>query len=219
MTGSAMPLTLLSVNTAKPEPINTRRGVSGIFKRPQPGAVEVTKLGLEDDAILDKANHGGIDQAVCIYPEPGYDWWSTELGHPCEPGLFGENLTISSIQSAETCVGDRYRIGDVLLEVTSPRIPCNTFARRMKDGKWVKRYYAAGRPGIYCRVLQTGVVSAGMPVTFEPFTGERVTMGELFAGYPYADIVEETRKRYLSTPLHHKLVTHLSDAGEAWPRL
>ena len=135
-----------------------------------------------------------------------------------QPGLFGENLTISGIESASVRVGDRYLIGEVLLEVTSPRIPCNTFARRMKNGKRVKRYYAAGRPGIYCRVLETGIVSSGMPVTVEKYSGDRVTMGELFAGYPYAEITEEMRKRYLSTPLHHKLVTHLGDAGEAWPR-
>lgn len=213
-----MQTTLFSVNTAKPEPINTRRGVSGIFKRPQSGPVEVGKLGLKDDSIVDKTNHGGIDQAVYIYTQPDYDWWSTELGYPCEPGLFGENLTISGFESAETCVGDRYHIGDVLLEVTGPRIPCNTFARRMKDGKWVKRYYDAGRPGIYCRVLQTGPVVSGMPVTIEPYSGEPVTMGELFAGYPYSDISADSRKRYLSTPLHHKLVTHLSDGKESWPR-
>jgi MOSC domain-containing protein YiiM len=207
-----MQVTLLSVNTAIPEPINTRRGVSGIFKRPQTGAVEVTKLGLKDDAILDKTHHGGVDQAVYIYTQPDYDWWSTELGQPCEPGLFGENLTISGIESASVSVGDRYRIGDVLLEVTSPRIPCNTFARRMKDGKWVKRYYAAVRPGIYCRVLQTGSVAAGQSVKIKPFDGEPVTMAELFSGYPYMQISAETRARYLSAPIHHKLVTHLGDA-------
>lgn len=214
-----MSFTLLSVNTAVPEPINTRRGVSGIFKRPQSGPVEITKTGLRNDAILDKANHGGVDQAVYIYTQPDYDWWSAELGAPCEPGLFGENLTMSGIESARVSVGDRYRIGDVLLEVTSPRIPCNTFARRMKDGKWVKRYYAAGRPGIYCRVLQTGPVAAGQTIAVEPYdAGERVTLDELFSGYPYADITAETRARYLSAPIHHKLVTHLSDDMEAWPR-
>lgn len=206
-----MQITLLSVNTAKPEPINTRRGVSGIFKRPQSGPVEITKTGLKDDAILDKAHHGGVDQAVYIYTQPDYDWWSAELGQTCEPGLFGENLTISGIESAGVCVGDRYRIGDVLLEVTSPRIPCNTFARRMKDGKWVKRYYAARRPGIYCRVLQTGTVSAGQSVTVEAYTGQRVTLDEMFSTYPYTDISRETRARYLSVPIHHKLVTHLGD--------
>ncbi|MGB8816776.1 MAG: MOSC domain-containing protein [Rhizobiaceae bacterium] len=214
-----MQIKLLSVNTAKPEPINTRRGTSGIFKRPQSGPVAVTLTGLAEDAIIDKANHGGVDQAVYIYTQPDYDWWSAELGRHCEPGLFGENLTVSGLESASVCIGDRYRIGDVLLEVTSPRIPCNTFARRMKDGKWVKRYYAAGRPGIYCRVLQAGSASAGQVVTVEPYAGERVTLGELFSAYPYADISAETRTRYLSAPLHHKLFTHLSDAIEAWPRL
>jgi MOSC domain-containing protein YiiM len=213
-----MQITLLSVNTAKPEPINTRRGVSGIFKRPQSGPVEITKTGLKDDAILDKANHGGVDQAVYIYTLPDYDWWTVELGQACEPGLFGENLTVSGIESAAACVGDRYRIGGVLLEVTSPRIPCNTFARRMKDGKWVKRYYAAGRPGIYCRVLQSGTVTAGQTISVEPYTGQAVTMGEMFAGYPFPEISAETRARYLSAPLHQKLVTHLSDDREAWPR-
>lgn len=214
-----MEFTLLSVNTAAPEPINTRRGLSGIFKRPQPGTVKVGKLGLENDAILDKANHGGVDQAVYLYTQPDYDWWSKELGYACEPGLFGENLTVSGFESAEVRVGDRYRIGDVLLEVTSARIPCNTFARRMKDGKWVKRFYAGERPGIYCRVLKTGSVSAGQSVDVEPYAGQAVTLGELFTGYPFAGISPETRARYLSAPLHHKLVTHLSDAKEAWPRL
>ncbi len=209
-----MQITLLSVNIAKPEPINTRRGMSGIFKRPQPGPVEVSKGGLANDAILDRQNHGGVDQAVYIYTQPDYDWWSAELSKPCQPGLFGENLTISGLESASVKVGDRYRIGSVLLEVTSPRIPCNTFARRMGDAQWVKRYYAGSRPGIYCRVLETGFVEAADSIDVKHYSGQSVTLGELFGAYPYLDILGETRSRYLSTPLHWKLAAYLRGESE-----
>jgi MOSC domain-containing protein YiiM len=130
-----MQINLLSVNIANPEPINTRRGMSGIFKRPQPGRVGINKTGLANDAILDLQNHGGIDQAVYLYTQPDYDWWSADLSKPCEPGLFGENLTVSGLESASVKVGDRYRIGSVLLEVTSPfpaiRLPAE---RAMRTG-------------------------------------------------------------------------------------
>ena len=83
----------------------------------------------------------------------------------CEPGTFGENLTIAGVETAQALIGDRLAIGDVLLEVTSPRIPCVTLAARMGDPGFVKRFRAAERPGFYCRVLQEGFVRAGDAVT------------------------------------------------------
>ena len=169
----------------------------------------MTLTGLANDAILDKANHGGVDQAVYIYTLPDYDWWSAELGRPCDPGLFGENLTVSGLESASVCVGDRYRIGDVLLEVTSPRIPCSTFAARMGDSQFVKRFMAGKRPGIYCRVLETGSVKAGVVIAAEPFNGEQITLLELFEGFPHKSVTSADRDRYLSVPAHWKLAAFL----------
>ncbi len=205
-----MQITILSLSIAKSEPIATRSGRTGIFKRLQQGPVFVGETGLEGDVIVDLINHGGRDQAVYLYSREDYEWWQGEMGCEIEPGSFGENLTISGLESAPVCVGDRYRIGDVLLEVTSPRIPCNTLAVRMGDPRFVKRFMAARRPGIYCRVLQTGPVAAGDIGTVEHFSGEKVTLLELFAKYPYSMLSPEDRARYLSVPTHWKLGAFLS---------
>lgn len=204
-----MRLEILSVNIAKIETINTKSGQTGIFKRSQTGTVHVGPVGLESDAIVDLANHGGTDQAVYIYCRDDYIWWERQLGRPLEPGEFGENLTIAGLESAAVMVGDRFRIGPVLLEATSPRIPCNTFAVRMGDPHFVKRFMAAKRPGIYCRVLQTGAIAAGAEAEIIPFAGQKVSILELFEKYPFATVTQQDRQRYLSAPIHGKLAAYL----------
>lgn len=159
---------LLSVNIGAPQPIEGKSGLSGIFKRPQTKPVMIRQLGLENDAIVDTENHGGLDQAVYIYGQPDYDWWAEQLGHDLPPGTFGENLTFSELESQAVRVGDRFQIGNVLLEVTYPRIPCVTLARRMDDPMFVRKFHKAKRPGIYARVLCEGQVEAEMPVRYLP---------------------------------------------------
>ena len=88
------------------------------------------------------------------------------------PGTFGDNLTISGITSADLAIGDRLIAGDVVLEVTAPRIPCGTLAARMDDPGFVKAYRDAARPGAYCRVIKEGEVRAGMDVIHQPYAGE-----------------------------------------------
>ena len=163
-----------SVNIGRPERIAGYKRKTGIVKRPAQEAVEIGPLGLAGDAVLDTKNHGGPDQAVYIYGQPDYDFWAGELGRDLPPGLFGENLTIDGLESRKMLIGDRLRIGDVVLEVTSPRIPCNTFAARMGDPMWVKRFFAVNRPGVYMRVIETGTVTAGMEVEHTPFAGEAI---------------------------------------------
>jgi MOSC domain-containing protein YiiM len=204
-----MQIRILSVNTAKPEPIATKTGQTGIFKRPQQGPVFVGEHGLASDAIVDVNNHGGKDQAVYLYSREDYAWWEHDLGREIEPGTFGENLTISGLESATACIGDRYRIGDLLLEVTSPRIPCSTFAVRMGDPHFVKRFMEAKRPGVYCRVLRTGNIAQGERGTVELFASEKVTLLELVEKYPYATVSTEDRRRYLSVPTHWKISAFL----------
>jgi MOSC domain-containing protein YiiM len=84
-----------------------------------------------------------------------------KLGAVPEPGTFGENLTLSSFGPEAVRIGDRYRVGEALLEVTAPRIPCATFATRMGEPNWVQRFAAARRPGLYVRVLEPGEVAVG----------------------------------------------------------
>jgi MOSC domain-containing protein YiiM len=204
-----MQITILAVNTANSEPIATKSGQTGIFKRPRQGPVFVGETGVAGDTIVDLKNHGGRDQAVYLYSREDYQWWERELGRAIEPGIFGENLTVSGIESAAVCAGDRYRIGGLLLEATSPRIPCNTFAARMGDRHFVKRFMAAKRPGVYCRVLQTGSVAARDSGTVELFTGEKITLLELVEKYPYATLSPDDRMRCLSAPTHWKLSAFL----------
>ena len=164
-----MILQLVSVNVGQPEELAGGKPMrTGIFKRPQAEPVRVGRLGLAGDAICDTENHGGQQQAVYLYGVPDYAWWEAELGRPLEPGTFGENLTIDGFSSAEVRIGDRYRIGPVLLEATCPRIPCRTFAARMGDPRFPKRFMAARRPGVYCRVLVEGELAAGDAVECLP---------------------------------------------------
>ena len=119
---------------------------TGIFKFPTAELVRVTKLGLEADVIVSKKHHGGPDQAIYIYGGTDYVWWSGELHKEIPPGTFGDNLTISDLESAQFNIGDTIHIRDVILQVTAPRIPCATFAARMADRQWVKKFRYAERP-------------------------------------------------------------------------
>ena len=194
---------LLSVNVGGEEPIEGARksGKTGIFKRPVEGPVEILTDGLAGDTISDKVNHGGPDQAVYLFGAPDYAWWSDELGRDLAPGTFGENLTVSGLEGARVCVGDRLEVGPVVLEVTAPRIPCLTLAARMADPAFLKRFRWAERPGVYCRVIRAGEVRAGDPVTYAPYPGERVPVLEVFRAFFDPDPGEEVLRRQLSVPV------------------
>src|SRR4051812_18840130 len=105
---------LVSVNVGKPEKIGAKSFLTGIYKRPHPEPVPVGVEGLEGDAIIDRRNHGGRDQAVYAYFADDYAWWSQQLGRDVLPGTFGENLTIEGVTGQSVAVGDRFAIGDVL---------------------------------------------------------------------------------------------------------
>lgn len=194
---------LMSVNLGQ-ERILQRNGrveATGIFKIPTHHAVRVTRLGLEGDVIMSKKHHGGPDQAVYVYGEGDYEWWSNELGMSIAPGTFGENLTIRELESAAFNIGDYLQIGGVTLQVTAARIPCRTFATRMNDPQWVKRFRQAERPGLYCRVIRDGFIQAGDPVSIERYEGETLSVAEMFREYYEKDKNEETLRRQLNAPI------------------
>jgi MOSC domain-containing protein YiiM len=161
---------LISVNIGKLQPLEFKNQMTktGIFKIPVSSPVHVGQLGLEADVIYSTKHHGGPDQAVYVYGTADYAWWSEQLQSEIEPGTFGENLTISDLESSTFNIGDRLRIGTVLLEVSASRIPCDKFAARMNDAGFVKKFRQARRPGLYCRVIEEGVLQAGNTVTLEP---------------------------------------------------
>jgi MOSC domain-containing protein YiiM len=197
---------LISVNLGQERAIQHGKpsGKTGIFKLPVTQPVQVTALGLSGDTIVDTENHGGVDQAVYLYSTPDYDWWSAELGRALDPGTFGENLTISEFESAKLSIGDRFHIAQVVLEVTSPRIPCVTLAARMQDPTFVKRFRHAERPGVYCRVIQQGSIQAGDAVIFEPYTQPTLLAIEMFRDFYQPQRDEATLRRFLAAPIHFK---------------
>jgi MOSC domain-containing protein YiiM len=194
---------LLSINIGAARAIDETRphDITGIYKEPVAGPVQITRDGLPGDAIISTRHHGGPDQALYVYGGADYAWWAAELGRELAPGTFGENLTISDLESAPLAIGDRLHIGGVLLEVTAPRIPCATFAQRMGDPGFVARFRAAERPGCYCRVIREGILQAGEPVTLEPYAEEPVTIGEVFRDYYESDPSLADIYRFLAAPL------------------
>ena len=199
-----MKIVSINVGLAQEMQIGERRLTTGIYKTPRDSAV-LTELGLEGDCVADSKNHGGADQAVYVYTTQDYDWWIDTLGRELEPGTFGENLTISGFESANLHVGDRIFIGDpendpIILEVTAPRIPCHVLAQRMENTAFVKHFAVAERPGAYCRVLETGVLKVGQPVSLQPWMNGSVTLMEL-TRWHYSKPSERDMKRALSSPI------------------
>ncbi len=202
-------LQILSVNIGRPEHVEGHAALTGICKHPVSGAITIGPLGVEGDAVMDTKNHGGLDQAVYLYGQPDYDFIAAETGREMSPGLFGENLTLAGLESQSIDIGDRFEVGELLFEVTSPRIPCATFAARMRDPKWVKIFFAINRPGVYVRVLRGGVIEAGMAVNHLPFTGPRVPLLELM--YDYKNPAPERMRYLMQAPIHRDLVAKYED--------
>ena len=117
--------------------------------------------GVVGDDVVSRRHHGGSHQAVYAVAREELDWWGGELGRELADGLFGENLTTQGLDVDAAVVGERWRVGSALLEVTGPRIPCATFAAWMGERAWVRRFTERGRTGAYLRVVEPGVVSTG----------------------------------------------------------
>jgi MOSC domain-containing protein YiiM len=159
---------IVSVNIGQPSEIvlGKHQSRSGIDKKPVPERVQVGTLGLEGDHILSKKHHGGPDQAVYLYALEDYDAFAERLGEVPAPGSFGENLTVSGLESAGVRIGTRLTFSDqhgadLELEITAPRIPCATFAAHMGDAAFVKVFRTMRRPGLYARVIRAGTVGTG----------------------------------------------------------
>ena len=199
-----MRLESINIGRAKTVAFSGKSMQSGICKEPVRGPVQVTVDGLPGDAILAVRHHGGPDQAIYAYSSDDYDWWAQTSGREYVPGLFGENLTIRDMPT-DMRVGDRLLIGEVVLEATAPRIPCDTFAARMQDPGFGRKFRDAERPGIYFRVLNEGEIEAGEPVTFVESGDYDVTILDLFR-YKYRLRHDPAElRRYLEAPLAERM--------------
>ncbi|WP_104990490.1 MOSC domain-containing protein [Deinococcus sp. NW-56] len=198
---------LLSVHVGQPTAVQVgpRQIVSGIHKHAVPSRVGVTAAGLDGDHVLNRKHHGGPDQAVYVYTREDYAHWEEALGRTLEPGTFGENLLLEGLESAGIAIGERFRVGSVLLEVTASRIPCATLGARMEDASFVKQFAAARRPGFYTRVLEGGDVGAGDPVTREAGPAGAPRVVDTFDLWFTAQPPREELQRWLTFPLAVRL--------------
>ena len=205
---------LISVNIGqeRTQQNGTKVETTGIYKLPTSEAVEIKTLGIQSDFIAHPKHHGGPDQAIYVYGAADYEWWSKELNRELAPGTFGENLTISELESAQFNIGDRLHIGAVILEVTAPRIPCGTFAARMEDPKFVKRFREAERPGLYCRVIMEGIVKAGDDVHVEKMDiNDTISVLQVFRDYYEKNKSEETIRKHLNAPIAIRVRVQLEE--------
>lgn len=183
---------LLSLNLGKPEVTehtDQPERVTGIDKRPVDGPVRVTApgpkgvgaSGVAGDAVCHTKHHGGDHQAVYAFAREDLDDWERELGHTLASGTFGENLTTEGLDVTGAKIGERWRIGsEVVLEVTSGRIPCNTFQGHLGEKGWVRRFTRKGAPGAYLRVIEPGEIRAGDPIEIVHRPDHEVTVAFQF---------------------------------------
>jgi MOSC domain-containing protein YiiM len=171
---------IVSINVGRPRTVewHGRQVTSAIWKQPVRGPVLVDGVNLAGDDQADRRVHGGSDKAVYAYASEDYDWWTKTTG-PLEAGTFGENLTTTGIDLTAARIGDRWRVGSAVLEVSQPRMPCFKLGIRMGDDAFPAKFESAGRPGAYLRIVTAGVIDVGDRIEVVPADPPAVAIGDL----------------------------------------
>jgi MOSC domain-containing protein YiiM len=174
------PMRLVSVNVSLPREVSYRgRTVwTGIYKEPVSGRVRAGFLNLDGDRQADPRYHGGRDKAIYAYDRGNARFWSEMLGREMPPGQFGENLTVEGMTEGAVHIGDRFRVGTAVVEVSEPRAPCFKLGLKMGSQRFVKEFLESGRIGFYLRVLEEGDVAAGDAIELLWTDAENVTILE-----------------------------------------
>jgi ferredoxin-NADP reductase/MOSC domain-containing protein YiiM len=175
---------LLSVNVGLPRDIPWRGKTvhTAIWKDPVQGRRMVRRLNIDGDGQGDLEGHGGEHRAVFVYQIGSYQYWQDRLGRSdFTYGQFGENFTVDGLSDDDVCIGDRYRIGEALFEVTQPRVTCYRVGIRMNEPQMAALLTSSGKPGFYFRVLQEGEVEAGDEIIKVADGPERMTVAEINA--------------------------------------
>lgn len=179
--GTVLAVCVLHAELEVPAKVS-RVGRTAIDKRPVAHRVPVRALGLAGDHVCDTEHHGGVHQAVYAYAEEDARRWGGELNRTLPAGWFGENLRISGLPVSDAVIGERWTVGDTVLEVTAPRVPCATFQHWSGEQRWVKRFTLRSDTGAYLRVLTEGSVGAGDEVRVDHVPEHGVTVRDLFTG-------------------------------------
>jgi ferredoxin-NADP reductase/MOSC domain-containing protein YiiM len=214
---------LLSVNVGLPRDIAWQGKTvhTGIWKAPVKGLRMVRRLNIDGDGQGDLNGHGGERRAVFVYQMDSYRYWQNYLGrNDFVYGQFGENFTVDGLSDAEVCIGDRYRIGGALFEVTQPRVTCYRLGIRMNEPEMAALVVKHGRPGFYFRVLEEGEVQAGDEITQVVSGPERMSVSEIDAllyrpGHPRAELERALRIPSLSAGWRRSLEALLTQQSES----
>jgi MOSC domain-containing protein YiiM len=150
--------------------IGDRTITTAIWKHPVSGPIAIEGVNVRGDDQADRTVHGGPDKAVYAYALEDTAWWASELSRPLGPGAFGENLSLRGVDVSQARIGERWALGNTLLEVRQPRLPCFKLALRHSDRSLPRRFARAGRPGAYLGIVEPGSVSAGdrLEIVYRP---------------------------------------------------
>ncbi len=154
---------IVSLNVGRPQIVlrGGRQHSSAINRRSVDGAVELSPDGLAGDRVSDSSVHGGPDKAVCCYPHEHYAHWRERLAAELPVPSFGENLTTAGLLEDEVCIGDTFRIGGAIVQITQPRQPCWKLANKHAEPRLVAWVNESARTGFYFRVLQACTLQQG----------------------------------------------------------
>lgn len=150
-----------SIQVGKPRTFGSDEWCSGIEKTTVSGPVRVGKVNLDGDGQADLRVHGGPEKAICVYPEEHYTYWKEVHALELSPGGFGENFTTRGLLEADVCIGDIFRVGTALVQVSQPRQPCWKLAKRWQVKQLPLYVQETGRTGWYFRVLEEGTAQSG----------------------------------------------------------
>jgi ferredoxin-NADP reductase/MOSC domain-containing protein YiiM len=173
---------LLSINVGLPRDVAWKgeKVHTAIWKQPVQGRIAVRRLNVEGDGQGDLAGHGGENRAVMVYQMDAYRYWEAQLRrNDFSLGQFGENFTVAGLPDDEVCIGDRYRIGSALFEVTQPRVTCYRLGIRMEESAMASLVVSHHRPGFYFRVLEEGEAGAGDEIVKVADGPERITVANI----------------------------------------
>jgi MOSC domain-containing protein YiiM len=195
---------VVSVNVGSPRLVQTSGAavLTSIFKSPVEGRVGIRGHNLEGDRQSDLTVHGGPYKAVYAYASEHYDYWLEQLpGIELTPGMFGENLTTAGLDESMVKIGDCYRIGTAVLQVTQPRMPCFKLALRFGLADMVKRFWQSGRSGIYFSVVEEGDIAARDRIDKTADGPEELTVADVVRLYRGDEESQELLERVLRAPL------------------
>lgn len=186
-----------SVNVSLPKQVQHKNKTvsTGIFKQPVSGRVAVNQFNLAGDQQVDLVNHGGEHKAVYGFASDHYAFWQHQLEQPdFHYGQFGENLTIEGLDEKILCIGDQLQIGESVLEITQPRVPCFKLGLAFNREDMPRLFVENAATGIYFRVIETGAVASGDPVSLKQPHPSKLSVQRLFKAY-FDKSLDESEKQ------------------------